>query len=81
MKPSDEQKIVVHLAREATKTDDPWTSRADLLNGKLCPAPVGMKLVWAALTMPDGILDWSGDGQKFRLSDAALQAVNAGVPA
>jgi len=75
-KPTDEQKLILHICREAEKRGraSAWISRDDMLNGKTVPAGVGMKLVWAALTMPKGILEWSPDEQHFRLSNAASAA-------
>ena len=73
--PTDAQKVVLHIIREALKrgADDAWISRDDMLNGKTVPVHAGMKLVWAALSMPDGVLEWSADQQKFRAS-AQLRA-------
>jgi hypothetical protein len=76
--PTNEQKIIAYLAKEAMKAgpDNAWISRNDLLNGKLCPVNAGMRLVWAALTMPKGILEWSPDEQMFRLSEATCSKLS-----
>lgn len=75
---SDEQKLVLRMCMEAEKAgrDAAWISRDDLLDGKCTPddAPVIalMRLTWAVLAMPAGILEWSADQRSFRLSDASL---------
>ncbi len=82
---TDAQKIVLNLAIEANKAgrDNAWISRDDLLNGKLVPKAfqetagkaIGLKLVFAALTTPKGVFEWTDDEQSFRLSEEALQHI------
>jgi hypothetical protein len=78
-KPTDDQKIVAHLMTEARKAgrEHAWISRDDLLNGKLVPVAAGMRLVFAALTMPTGLLEWSADQQQFRMSEKLEHALAA----
>lgn len=78
---TDEQKLVLHMCIQAEKAGRAaaWISRDDLLSGKCTPenAPLFalFRLMYAALAMPKGVLEWSLDGQKFRLSDGALQHI------
>lgn len=78
---TDEQKLILHMCMQATKTgyDTAWISRSDICDGHALPtgAPLRarLRLMWAALAMPTGVLEWSVDGQQFRISAAALKKI------
>ncbi|QFT00475.1 hypothetical protein FIV06_23810 [Labrenzia sp. THAF191b] len=76
--PTDGQKILMHLAKQALKSgfENAWISRQDLLRGDIIPQTVGAKLLCAALTLPDGVLEWSKDQSAFRVSAASVRALN-----
>ena len=77
--PTDEQKLVLYMCVQAEKAGRAasWISRDELLSGKCTPdgTPTGvlLRLIWAALTLPEGVLEWTADGQSFRLSDHIRQ--------
>jgi hypothetical protein len=79
---SDEQKIVLHMCMEAGKAghDLAWISRDDILAGEGMPAAakgtaIPLRIMFAALSLPDGVLEWSPDGQRFRMSAEAIAHV------
>lgn len=84
---TDEQKIILHLCMQAEKRgrDAAWITRAELLEGRYAsagvPARVHLRLMWAALTMPDGVLEWSADQQAFRMSAEAVVHVRKKIAA
>ena len=68
-----EQCIIVHLGIQAKKTGpkNSWISKEDIAEGRCTPkntrTGVLVRLLWAALTMPDGVLDWRGS--EFKLNE------------
>ena len=76
---TDAQKIILHLCMEADKRgrNAAWITRQSMMDGKTVPVPAGVRLVWAALTMPENVLEWSADGQSFRLTTGAIASISS----
>lgn len=62
-----EQWCALDLAIDAGVTG---MTRGSLLEAEAIPQGARMKLMWALLTMPDGLLDWSESGQRFRATQS-----------
>lgn len=82
MGPTDEQRLVLHICRQAEKRgrDAAWITRQSMMDNKTVPQGVGVRLVMAALLMPAGILEWSEDQQSFRLSEAVSRYSKPDAP-
>jgi hypothetical protein len=70
---SDEQWCLLDLLHHASEKGSPVIHRSELLQSADIPQMAAVKLTWAALTMPDGLVQWTGK-DTFKATERGLAA-------
>ncbi|SRR5258708_24904968 len=72
---SDEQYLVLDLLMRARQKGVLALNRVEVLESPSLPSGAKIRLVWAALTMPKGLLTWL-DHHNFAITDEGVAVYN-----
>jgi hypothetical protein len=72
---SDEQWCLLDLLMRSRQKGVHTLNRTELLRGSMLPQGAALKLTWAALTMPNDLVAWSGD-HDFSITEAGVSLYN-----
>jgi len=72
---TDIQWCALDLLMRSKQKGCPIVSRSELLHSSSVPEGVRIKIVWALLTMPDGLV--THRGYDFEISDKGMRVFNA----